>query len=145
MKRLLTLLALCASVSAQASDAIDERARALEKELRCVVCQNQTVADSNADIAIDIRKRVRAELEAGKSEAQIVDELVARYGDFVRYKPALTPMTLVLWIAPPLALLAALGWLLRRVRRNAAPAVAAKDENARRQRGRALLDDGETP
>ena len=72
------------------------RAVALRK-LRCLVCQNQTIADSNADLAQDLRRQIREQIAAGKSDREIVDYMVARYGDFVLYQPPLKPTTLLLW------------------------------------------------
>ena len=87
-----------------ASDAERERFRELTKELRCPKCQNQDIADSNAPIATDLRREIFRMLGEGKDNQQILDFMVARYGDFVLYKPALTGKTAVLWFGP-LALL----------------------------------------
>ncbi|MBW3503147.1 MULTISPECIES: cytochrome c-type biogenesis protein [unclassified Pseudomonas] len=87
-----------------ASDAERERFRELTKELRCPKCQNQDIADSNAPIATDLRREIFRMLGEGKDNQQILDFMVARYGDFVLYKPALTSKTAVLWFGP-LALL----------------------------------------
>jgi cytochrome c-type biogenesis protein CcmH len=98
---------------AQAPDpALDARLRKLESELRCLVCQNQTLADSDASLAGDLRREVRALAVAGKSDGEIKDYLVARYGDFVLYDPPVKSLTWLLWFGP-LLLLAAGGvvWL----------------------------------
>ena len=87
-----------------ANDAERERFRELTKELRCPKCQNQDIADSNAPIATDLRREIFRMLGEGKDNQQILDFMVARYGDFVLYKPALTGKTAVLWFGP-LALL----------------------------------------
>ena len=87
-----------------ANDAERERFRELTKELRCPKCQNQDIADSNAPIATDLRREIYRMLGEGKDNQQILDFMVARYGDFVLYKPALTSKTAVLWFGP-LALL----------------------------------------
>ena len=87
-----------------ANDAERERFRELTKELRCPKCQNQDIADSNAPIATDLRREIFRMLGEGKDNQQILDFMVARYGDFVLYKPALTSKTAVLWFGP-LALL----------------------------------------
>lgn len=87
----------------------------IASDLRCLVCQNQTVADSQADLAIDLRSQVRDMLQRGKSEADINDYLTARYGDFVLYRPALRPSTWLLWFGPTALTLGGLGclvWLL---------------------------------
>ncbi|ARQ75343.1 cytochrome c-type biogenesis protein CcmH [Pseudomonas fragi] len=87
-----------------ANDAERDRFRELTKELRCPKCQNQDIADSNAPIATDLRREIYRMLGEGKDNQQILDFMVARYGDFVLYKPALTSKTAVLWFGP-LALL----------------------------------------
>lgn len=97
-----------------------ERYRALIEELRCPQCQNQNLAASDAPIAQDLRAEVLRLLREGRSDGEIVDHLVARYGDFVRYRPAWQPSTYLLWIAPGLLLVIAAGvwlWVLRRQRR----------------------------
>jgi cytochrome c-type biogenesis protein CcmH len=93
--------------------ALDARLKALENELRCLVCQNQTLAESNAPLAEDLRKEVRELAVAGKSNDDIRAYLVARYGDFVLYKPPVKPTTYLLWFGP-FALLAggALVWVV---------------------------------
>lgn len=87
------------------SDAAKElRARDLSRELRCMVCQNQSIDDSEAPLARDLRLLVRERIAAGDSDTQVIDFLVARYGEFVLLKPRLKPHTLPLWLLPPLAL-----------------------------------------
>jgi cytochrome c-type biogenesis protein CcmH len=87
------------------SDPVKEaRARDLSRELRCMVCQNQSIDDSEAPLARDLRLLVRERIAAGDSDAQVIDFLVARYGEFVLLKPRLEPHTLLLWLWPPLAL-----------------------------------------
>lgn len=96
-----------------------ERYRALIEELRCPQCQNQNLAASDAPIARDLRAEVLRLLREGRSDGEIVDHLVARYGDFVRYRPAWQPSTYLLWLAPGLLLAIAGGvwlWVLRRQR-----------------------------
>ena len=82
----------------------EARARDLSRELRCMVCQNQSIDDSEAPLARDLRLLVRERIAAGDSDAQVIDFLVARYGEFVLLKPRLNPHTLLLWLLPPLAL-----------------------------------------
>jgi len=121
--------------------ALDVRLKRLETELRCLVCQNQTLADSSADLADDLRHEVRALALAGKSDDDIKSYLVARYGDFVLYKPPVKPSTWMLWFGP-FALLAgggAIGWVVLRRRARAATAGDAAGE----ARARALLDDSD--
>ena len=83
----------------------EARARDLSRELRCMVCQNQSIDDSEAPLARDLRLLVRERIAAGDSDRQVMDFLVARYGEFVLLKPRFNPHTLVLWLLPPLALL----------------------------------------
>ena len=83
----------------------EARARDLSRELRCMVCQNQSIDDSDAPLARDLRLLVRERIGAGDSDGQVIDFLVARYGEFVLLKPRFNPHTLVLWLLPPLALL----------------------------------------
>lgn len=86
--------------------AMEMRARALQKELRCVVCQGESIDESNAPIAADIRRLIRDRIRAGDSDAQIKDYLVGRYGDFVLMKPPFAPSTWLLWLGPAGVLLA---------------------------------------
>ena len=115
--------------------ALEARARNLSEELRCMVCQNQSIDDSEAPLAHDLRVLVRQRLEAGDSDRQVLDYLVARYGDFVLLKPPLRSYTLLLWGLPPLALLAGLGGLILMARRRKAvplqPEALSRDEQAR--------------
>jgi cytochrome c-type biogenesis protein CcmH len=85
----------------------------LSDELRCLVCQNQSIADSNADLAKDLREEIYGMLQQGKSEEEIVDFMVARYGDFVLYNPPMKPVTWVLWFGPAFALLAGFVFVAR--------------------------------
>ena len=110
------LLLLLVALPCWAQD-IEHRAIALERELRCLVCQNQTLAESNAPLAMDLRKRIREQLAAGKSEGEVVDYLVARYGDFVRYRPPLKASTLLLWAGPFVFLIGGFYLLARFLRR----------------------------
>ena len=81
------LILFCGLAVAQDDPALEKRVRDLSSELRCLVCQNQTLADSNAPLALDLRNQVREQLKSGKSERDVIDFLVARYGDFVLYRP----------------------------------------------------------
>ena len=136
--------ALAAAIAA-AADAVDlafeARIKSLESGLRCLVCQNQTLADSNAALADDLRREVRALAVAGKSDDEIKSYLVARYGDFVLYKPPLQANTALLWLLPFVLLTggALLWWLLLRRRQSRSVAVDA-DVAAAQARGRRLLD-----
>lgn len=86
---------------ASADPALEARVMRIAIELRCLVCQNQTIADSNADLAVDLRRQVREMLQQGQSEQQILDFMTARYGDFVLYRPPVKNTTLLLWYGPP--------------------------------------------
>ncbi|OMG65817.1 cytochrome c-type biogenesis protein CcmH [Stutzerimonas balearica] len=123
-----------------------ERYRTLTEELRCPKCQNQNIADSNAPIAMDLRKEIFRMLEEGQSNDQIIDYLVARYGDFVRYRPPVTKTTLLLWYGPAALLILGLGVLafiiVRRRRVDSTPAAQTLTE-AERQRLASLLDKNE--
>ena len=125
------------------SDPVKEaRARDLSRELRCMVCQNQSIDDSDAPLARDLRLLVRERIATGDSDSQVIDFLVARYGEFVLLKPRFTPHTLLLWLLPPLALIGgglALWIQIRRRSRSAAtgdPAMLhlTKEEEARLER-----------
>lgn len=130
-------------VDGRADNALDARLKTLENELRCLVCQNQTLAESNAPLAEDLRKEVRSLAVAGKSDDDIRAYLVARYGDFVLYNPPVKPTTYALWLGPFLLLAAGIVIWLRILRRRAAlpadidEAAAPAPETAR---ARALLD-----
>ena len=97
--------------------ALEQRVMQIANELRCLVCQNQTIADSHAELAVDLRNQVRDQLKQGKSEQEILDYMVQRYGDFVRYRPPVKMQTLVLWVGPFLLLAGGLFALLRFLRR----------------------------
>ena len=153
MKRWLAAVALGLTLTGAAHAAIDtyefaddtERARfrELTQELRCPKCQNQDIADSNAPIATDLRREIYRMLGEGKSNQQIIDFMVDRYGDFVRYKPALTGKTAVLWFGP-LALLVGglvlIGVIVGRRRRVSQAEGADSLSAEERQRLAALLD-----
>jgi len=111
----------CGVAIAQEDPVLEKRVRDLSSELRCLVCQNQTLADSNAPLAVDLRNQVREQLKSGKSERDVVDFLVARYGDFVLYRPPLQANTVLLWLGPFLLLVAGFALLVWRVRRRRVP------------------------
>ena len=119
------LLALCLAPAGPASDApltaaepeLEAKMLRISAELRCLVCQNQTIADSNAELAVDLRNQVRDMLRQGQSEQQIIDYMTARYGDFVLYRPPVRGATFLLWFGPAVLMvggLAALVLVLRR-------------------------------
>jgi cytochrome c-type biogenesis protein CcmH len=132
------------AVTAWSDDALDARLKKLETELRCLVCQNQTLAESNAPLAEDLRKEVREQASAGKSDDDIRAYLVARYGDFVLYKPPVKSTTYLLWFGP-FALLAggAIVWLTVLRRRSQANDTAASVAETPETiaRARSLLED----
>jgi cytochrome c-type biogenesis protein CcmH len=97
--------------------AVQARLDHLAEELRCLVCQNQSLADSNADLAVDLRNRVREQIQAGKSDAEIRTWLTERYGDFVLYRPPFKASTVLLWVGPAAFLLGGIALLVLSVRR----------------------------
>ena len=117
-------LALWAALDVQAVDvngqlenpALQSRFESIAKELRCLVCQNESIADSNAELAVDLRRQVREMLEAGKSDDDIFKYMTDRYGDFVRFAPPLGPKTYLIWGAPFIALLIGVAVIVRIVR-----------------------------
>jgi cytochrome c-type biogenesis protein CcmH len=108
----------------------ESRARDLSRELRCMVCQNQSIDDSDAPLARDLRLLVRERIAAGDSDAQVLDFLVARYGEFVLLKPRLEPHTYLLWLLPPLAL-AGGGFALWMYSRRRSRSATAEDQSLR--------------
>jgi cytochrome c-type biogenesis protein CcmH len=117
-----------------ADSALESRARSLSKELRCLVCQNQSIDESNADLAHDLRQLLRQRLVAGDTDQQVLDYLTARYGVFVLFDPPFAPLTWLLWLTPPALVLGGGGLLLLRARRRRPdPAVPelSQDESAR--------------
>lgn len=153
MLKLLTALFLFAALPAAAqqiedrlSDPAQEaRARELSRELRCLVCQNQSIEDSNAPLARDLRRIVRERVVAGDSDKAVLDYLVQRYGEWVLLKPRFNAQTLLLWLGPGLLLLFGGGIVFALYRRQArAPVIVAAALDAEEQRRlNALLQDGE--
>jgi cytochrome c-type biogenesis protein CcmH len=150
MMRVLAALLFAASTAFAAATpgpALDARLKSLESELRCLVCQNQTLAESNAPLAEDLRREVRELAVSGKSDDEIRAYLVARYGDFVLYKPPVEPVTYLLWFGPFLLLAggAAIWFVLLR-RRSATRGSATDGQPASTPatdlaRARAILDE----
>jgi cytochrome c-type biogenesis protein CcmH len=127
MKTLVLSLALVLAFLASSAGAAEKedlqtaaRIRQLEEKLRCLVCQNQTLADSNAELAGDLRRQVREQVAAGRSDEQIIEYLVQRYGDFVLYEPPFKATTVLLWVGPFVLLLGAAGVLVMTLRRRRA-------------------------
>ncbi len=123
---------------------LEERVMELSEELRCLVCQNQTIADSDADLAVDMRSEVRNKMKEGWSDDQIVDYLVDRYGNFVRYSPPLNITTFLLWFGPALLLILGvvlLFYSLRNRRKQVAVTTSLSEQD--QQRAQALLNEEE--
>ncbi|MCF8197940.1 MAG: cytochrome c-type biogenesis protein CcmH [Sulfuritalea sp.] len=119
---------------------VEKRLMEISEELRCLVCQNETIAASRADLALDLRREIRTMIAEGKTDKEILDFMVERYGDFVRYRPPVKPTTWLLW-AGPFVLLAGgiaalIAFLRRRVKDEAAPELSEEE----RRRAAALLD-----
>ena len=150
MKRIVAAIACAVALAAfgQADEVakpdpvVEARLKDLGEELRCLVCQNQTIADSAAPLALDLRNQIRTMVRQGKSDDEIRAYMVDRYGDFVLYKPPLKGTTLLLWIGPfaLLAIGAVVIVIVARSRRAAAPAGEVPPE--RKREIAALLDDG---
>jgi cytochrome c-type biogenesis protein CcmH len=125
------------SFSAFSAESLDKRVAALADELRCLVCQNQTLAESNAPLAVDLRNQIREQLAKGASEGEVREFMVARYGDFVLYKPPFKASTAALWLGP--FILLALGlWVLRRVATRRRPAAPPLSETERSRAAKLL-------
>jgi cytochrome c-type biogenesis protein CcmH len=139
------LLLCCLAVNVLAQEArpladdpeLEKRVMSLSQELRCLVCQNETLADSRADLAVDLRNQIREQMKAGKSDQEIIAFLTERYGDFVLYRPPVRPTTYLLWFGPFALLIAGLFLLYRYVnqRREFIPnAPLSPQERARAER-----------
>jgi cytochrome c-type biogenesis protein CcmH len=123
---------VAAHADAPMSAAVQARWDHIAAELRCLVCQNESLASSNAELALDLRRELRGLIEQGRSDADIRSFLVSRYGDFVLYKPEVKPVTWLLWFGPFVLLLGALALALRLMRRTpAAPTPLTDSERAR--------------
>lgn len=120
-------LAVDTAGQAFADPAQQERYERLIRELRCLVCQNQSIADSNAALASDLRREVREMMEAGQSDEEIRTFMTERYGDFVLYRPPVAPRTWLLWLAPALLLLTGIGVAGRVILRRARAARSGPD------------------
>lgn len=116
MRALIFILFVLFSLPGNSNDN-EQRIRQLEEKLRCLVCQNQTLADSSAELAGDLRRQVREQVAAGRSDDEVIEFLVQRYGDFVRYEPPFKATTALLWIGPFALLAAGAGLLLLTLRR----------------------------
>jgi cytochrome c-type biogenesis protein CcmH len=144
---LLAALALTFSVAAEEAKPVggdpvlEKHVQALTSELRCLVCQNQTIADSHADLAIDLKNQVREKLAQGMSDQQVIDYMVERYGDFVLYRPPVKSTTWLLWFGPFLLLVLGLIALAWRIKSRAVALEAQTLTEAELQRAAELLSD----
>lgn len=129
------------AVPAVESPAIEREAAAIAAELRCLVCQNQSIAESNAPLAVDLRNQVREQLRAGRTRTEITSYMVERYGNFVLYRPPVNAATLLLWLGPLLLVIVGFGVLYRRVARRSAQTRSLSAEE--RKRAAQLLAEGE--
>lgn len=125
-----------------ATDVAEERLAAISSGLRCLVCQNESLAASQAGLARDLRREILAMIAAGKSDGEIVDFMVSRYGDFIRYQPPFKPSTWLLWAGPFLWLAGGLGLLLVVLRRQGHAAEAPLNAADRQRADRLLADEG---
>lgn len=122
-----------------ADPALEERVMNLSRELRCLVCQNETLADSRADLAVDLRGQIREQMQAGKSDKEIIAYLTERYGKFILYNPPIDPTTYLLWFGPFALLLAGLAVLFRYLKQRRELIVELPLSAADRQRAETLL------
>lgn len=122
---------------------LERRVMALSEELRCLVCQNQTIAESHAGLALDLKNQIREQMAAGRSDQAILDYMGARYGDFVLYRPPVKATTLLLWFGPFVLLVAAIGFLLSNIRRRRTMLLQNTTEltDSEHARVQALFDD----
>src|SRR5450830_232990 len=147
------VLALQCALSSYAGEAtplaedpvVEQHMIAISEELRCLVCQNESLAGSRADLAQDLRRELRTLIKANKTDAEIMEYMVSRYGDFVRYRPPVKPTTWMLWFGPFLLLIGGIVVLVRVVRRNQRSAGPPALDPEQRKKAQSLLKDSETP
>ena len=121
-------------------EAAEKRLVEISTELRCLVCQNESLAGSNAELAVDLRREIRTMIKSGKNNSDIMDFMVSRYGDFVRYRPPLKGTTLLLWVGPALLFLGGFGALIVFLRRRARAVTETTLSDADRQQAEQLLE-----
>ncbi len=150
MKFLISLfLAIQCMASVHANEAVpmaedpvvEQRLIVIAEELRCLVCQNESLAGSRADLAMDLRREVRTLIKEGKTDSEIKEFLVSRYGDFVLYRPPVTPTTWLLWFGPLLLLIGAIWLLINTIRGNQKQTNAPVLNAAQRAKAQALLQE----
>ena len=149
IRPLILAAALLAAPAAVGKDAVPtaqdplaaERAVALAGKLRCLVCQNQSIADSNADLAVDLRRQIDEQIAGGKSDREILDFMTTRYGDFVLYAPPFKATTALLWLGPALLMVAGLLGARRALRERTRAAAVRPLTADERKRAEALLAD----
>jgi cytochrome c-type biogenesis protein CcmH len=137
------LLSVHANEAAALADdpVVEQRLVTIAEELRCLVCQNESLAGSRAELAMDLRREVRTLIKAGKSDADIKDYLVTRYGDFVLYRPPMKPVTWLLWFGPLLLLIGAIWMLISMIRQNQNQKNTPQLDAAQRAKAQALLQE----
>ena len=121
-------------------EAAEKRLVEISTELRCLVCQNESLAGSNAELAVDLRREIRTMIKSGKNNSEIMDFMVSRYGDFVRYRPPLKGTTLLLWFGPALLFLGGFAALVVFLRRRARAVTETTLSDADRQQAEQLLE-----
>ncbi|MEC4723636.1 cytochrome c-type biogenesis protein [Noviherbaspirillum sp. CPCC 100848] len=114
-----------ANENAARNEELERRVMQLSEELRCLVCQNQSIAESNAELAVDLKNQVREKLSSGMQEQEVIDFMVQRYGDFVLYRPPVKTTTMILWFSPVLFLVLALAALFKKVKKQGQPVTKA--------------------
>ncbi|MBS4096367.1 MAG: cytochrome c-type biogenesis protein CcmH [Sulfuricella sp.] len=147
MRTLLVAILLCFSAAAWAEEAkplaedpvLEQRMIKLSEDLRCLVCQNESLAGSRADLAQDLRREIRELMRSGKSDAQVIDYLTQRYGDFVLYKPPVKPVTWLLWFGPFVLLFGAVWGFYRHLKRRGDKVAEQNLSEAERKRVEGLL------
>lgn len=148
MKNLLLALALCLPLFAWGAEAkpmaadpvVEQRMNKLSETLRCLVCQNESLASSHSDLAQDLRQEIRELIRAGKSDAQVIEYLTQRYGDFVLFKPPVKPVTWLLWFGPFALLAGSVGGLAFYLRRRDRQLGATPFSHEEQSRAAALLN-----
>lgn len=122
-------------------EAVEARLIGISEEMRCLVCQNESLAGSHAELAEDLRREIRTQIKQGKSDQEVMDFMVSRYGDFVRYRPPLKPVTWLLWFGPFLLLVVGVVALVVFLRRRGSRIQETPLSAAEQQRADALLND----